>query len=199
MEDQSVLNPLDIIIVGVIIFGMYVGAKRGVFKLTTRLASIILGILAGLRFWWVAQSIYIDSLKLDLNNSSVMLLSFLTVFIVSYVVISRLLGWMDDKMGKNYKVDDALGAIVGGGVATLLLSFAFILLSYVSFPSEANARGSVLYPHVRNFSRIALGVGVNALREANQQVNKYGLQQTVPSVEEDDEEIRVSNKPTPVR
>ena len=199
MEDQTVLNPLDIIIVGVIIFGMYVGAKRGIFKITTRLASIIFGLLAALRFWWVAERIYIDSLHLQMSTSSAMLLSFVTMFIVAYIVISRLLGGLDDFMGKyDMKVDNALGAVLGGSVATLILSFAFILLSYVSFPSEANARGSVLYPHVRNFSRLAIGVGVNALREANKQVNKYGFQNPAPAQETDDE-IPASNKPSPVR
>ena len=47
----------------------------------------------------------------------------------------------------------ALGALFGGTIATLVLSVGFILGSYVNFPSAHNAEGSLLYPHVKNFSR----------------------------------------------
>ncbi len=200
MEDQSVLNPLDLIIIGVIFFGMYSGAKKGLFKITNNIASVGLSILAAARFWYVARNIYIDSLHLNLNSSNALLLSFVTVFIISYIVLSRFLDFLDE-WGKRVKIDNALGAILGGAVATFILSIAFVILGNVNFPSEANARGSKLYGSVRGFSRIVLGKGVQALQEVNRQVSKHGLNKPVPAA--DDGAKPVSNpsvnKPTPIR
>ncbi len=199
MEGQSVLNPLDIIIVAVIIFGMVRGAKKGIFRITAGIASIVLSILLALRFWYVAQNIYLDTLKLQLSSQWILILSFGTVFVISYIVLSRLLDYLDE-LGKKVKIDNALGAILGGGIATLLLSVVFVIFSYANFPSEANARGSVLYSHVKNFSRLALGVGVKALYEANQQVNKYGLTRPVPRQDQGQQpSTPTTSKPTPVR
>ena len=199
MEDQSVLNPLDIIIITVVFFGMYTGAKKGIFQITNQIASVALSVFAAARFWYVARNIYIDSLHLNLNSSNVLLLSFATVFIISYVVLSRFLDFMDD-WGKKVKVDNALGAILGGAVATFLLSVTFVILSNVNFPSEANARGSRLYGSVRGFSRIVLGKGVQALQEVNRQVNKHGLNKPVPAEDATQPVSNPStNKPTPIR
>ena len=198
MEEQSVLNPLDIIIVAVIFVGMYSGAKKGLFQITNQIASIVLSTFVGLKFWWVANNIYLDSLHLQLSNSAAMLLSFVTVFVVAYVVLSRLLDEVD-RWGKTVKIDNALGAILGGMFSTLVLSLAFVILSNINFPSEANARGSLLYPHVKNFSRIALGTGVRALQEVNRQVNKYGLTKPVPEEGPKPVANPTVNKPTPIR
>jgi len=198
MEDQNVINPLDIIIVAVVIFGMLRGAKQGIFKITSNIASVILSLFLSFRFWYVAQNIYLDSLNVQLSSQWVLLLSFGTIFVISYIVLSRLFDQLD-KLGQKVKVDNALGAILGGGVATFALSLVFLVLSYVNFPSEANSRGSMLYTPVKNFSRYALGIGVKALYEANKQVNKYGLTKPIPEDTGQPRSADSPSKPTPIR
>ena len=182
MEEQTTLNPLDIIIIAGILFGMYLGAKKGIFKISTRIIGVVLSLIAALRMWWVAENLYLDVLKLQLSSSQSMALSFATIFVVSYIVVSTVIGQLAKGLDKTkINIDDALGALFGGLSATLVLSIAFILLSYVNFPTQANAQGSILYPHVRDFSRYALGTGVKALNEASKQINKYGLNNQLPA------------------
>ena len=176
MGESFVLNPLDLIIAGIIGFGMWKGAKQGFIKGASRFVSIIVAIILGFRLRRVAETLYLDYLNVNFAPEVVGFLSFATafvvVFIVSYTVMAQLTGVLK-KM--NIGMDNALGALFGGLGSTLALSLAFILLSYVNFPSVDNARGSVLYPQVKNFSRYALGFGVEILREANEQINRYGI------------------------
>ena len=204
MEEQTTLNPLDIIIIGGILFGMYMGATKGIFKISTRIIGIVLSIIAALRMWWVAENLYLDVLRLQLSSSQSMALSFATIFIVSYIVISTIIAQFALGLKRaNITLDSALGALFGGLTSTLILSVAFILLSYVNFPTQANAQGSILYPHVRDFSRYALGTGVKALNEASKQINKYGLNNQLPAERpaptQPTQPAPSSDKPSPVR
>lgn len=176
MEGGFVLNPLDIIIVGLIGFGMYRGATKGVIKRATLLVSIGASVILGGRLRHIAESLYLDYLQLNMPGEMLVAVSFATAFVVSYIVVSTLLGYITQGLDKvKIKIDSALGALFGGMVATLALSIALVLLSYVNFPSPSNAKGSIVYPYVKNFARYSLGVGANVLREGYQQVNKFGV------------------------
>ncbi|MEL6673767.1 MAG: CvpA family protein [Bacteroidota bacterium] len=174
--EQFVLNPLDLIIAGVIVFGMVRGAKKGVVTRANSLLTIGLSILLGFRLRRIAESLFLDYLNLQLSGEMAAILGFCTAFVIVYLVISTLLGYLTTGLKRiNIKIDNALGALFGGLVATMVLSVGLIILSYVNFPSNSNAQGSILYPHVRDFSKYAVGMGAEALKEANRQINKYGL------------------------
>lgn len=176
MEESFVLNPLDLIIAGLIGFGMWKGSKQGFIKGASRFVAIGFGIIFGFRLRGFAETLYRDYLNVKMAPEMIAFLSFITAFFVVFIVVYTVMAQLTELLKKmNLAMDTALGAIFGGIVSTLIMSVSFILLSYVNFPSSDNAKGSMLYPHVRNFSRYALGVGVNVLREANEQVNKYGI------------------------
>lgn len=182
MEGGFVLNPLDIIIAAIIGFGMYRGASKGIFKRATTVVAIVIAIILGMRLRGVAENLFRDYLRLQASPEIIAFLSFALAFVVVFIVVTTLLNYLTEGLKKiNFTIDKALGALFGGVTATLALSIAFILLSYVSFPSANHAQGSVLYPQVKNFSRYALGVGVNVLREANQQVTKFGVGGKAPN------------------
>jgi membrane protein required for colicin V production len=173
METGFVLNPLDIMIAVVIGIGMYRGAMKGVVKRATMLISIAAGVLVGMRLRPVFQSLFIDYLHLTLAPEITAVLSFAAGFIVTFIVSNAILDQLAKGLGKvNVKIDNAMGALFGGIVATLTLSVALILLSYINFPTAENARGSLLYPHVKNFARYTLGMGMEALKEVNRQANQ---------------------------
>lgn len=178
MEPAFVLNPLDIIIGAIIGIGAFQGARKGIFKRATMVISIGTAVILGFRFRSIAESLYLDYLRLHVTPELLALLSFGTAFVVVYIVVSAGLGYLASGLGKvspSLKLDNALGALFGGLAATFVLSVLLILLSYVSFPSPVHAQGSVLYPKVRNFARYSLGIGVGVLREANQQMNRLGV------------------------
>ena len=176
MGESFVLNPLDLIIAAIIGFGMWKGAKQGFMKGASRFISIILAAILGFRLRRVAVMIYLDYLNVQWAPEMIGFVSFATAFVVVFIISYTLVGQFSSILGKmKIGMDQALGALFGGVGATLVLSLAFILLSYVNFPTVDNARGSVLYPQVKNFSRYALGFSVEILREANEQINRYGI------------------------
>ncbi len=171
-----ILNPLDLILGGVIIYGMYRGATKGFLPMSNRVMTIAISLLAALNLRILAQSLYLDFLNVRLEPQVLALLSFATAFVVVYVVVSAALGVVTNGLSKlKIKLDNALGAIFGGLVATLLLSVALVLLANFNFPTNEHKSGSVLYPSVRNFSGYALGMGQDALQKANQQINRIGV------------------------
>jgi membrane protein required for colicin V production len=176
MEQAFTLNPLDIIILAIIGFGMYKGAKNGFLKGATRIMAIVAGVLLGFRFRGIAENLYLDYFNLQASPELVAILSFATAFVIIYIVVSTIMSFLTNSLKKvNIQIDNAVGALLGGVISTLILSVALIILSYVNFPSRENAQGSMLYPPVRNFARYSLGFGLQALQEASRQVNKYGV------------------------
>ncbi|RMG56671.1 MAG: CvpA family protein [Bacteroidetes bacterium] len=178
MEQGFVLNPLDIIIGVIIGIGAYQGARKGIFKRAATILAIGTAVVLGFRFRHMAETLYLDYLRLHMTPEVLAVASFATAFVVVYIVVSASLGYLANGMGKlklNLNLDNALGALFGGVLATFVLSILLVLLSYVNFPSPTHAQGSILYPKVRNFARASLGIGAGVLREANQQMNRLGV------------------------
>lgn len=184
MESTFVLNPLDLILAGIIMFGMYRGATKGFLPMSNRVITIILSVIAALNLRSLAQSLYLDYLHLQIDGQLLALLSFATAFIIVYMLISTVLSTLTNGLQKmNIKIDNALGALFGGGVSTLLLSVLLILLANFNFPTNEHKSGSILYGPVRNFSGYALGIGQDALKKANYQINRIGIGQPQSSPE----------------
>ncbi len=177
MDQGFTLNPLDIIIVVVVGIGLYVGSKRGAIKGLTRMVTIIVSAVAGFRLRWIMEWLLQDSMNLGLSQQSALLLSFILAFVVVYVLVGSLLGMLTKglkSMNLGVNFDNALGALLGGTIATLMLSIAFVGLSFFNFPTAENARGSVLYPQVRTFAKNVLGAGFNVMKDLQNQMNHPG-------------------------
>ncbi|MCI4671144.1 MAG: CvpA family protein [Bacteroidia bacterium] len=197
MEQGFMLSPLDLIIIAVIGFGMYRGAVKSLLKSATAVFSIVAGVIFGFRLQPMAESLYRDYIHLSMSSGLMVIISFVTSFVVVYVIFSTTLNYLSG-IFKNpkFQVDNALGALFGGFLATLALSVAFILMSYFGFPSSTSRQESVLYPYVREFSRFTLGYGADVLKQANEQINRYGFEKqdgTVPA------NTQPTNKPKPIR
>ncbi len=199
MEGDWVLNPLDIIIVGIIGFGMYRGANKGVIKQAALILSIGIATILGFRLRYLGDILYRDYLNLQASDQVIAFLAFATGFVVIYILMSAFLKIFTQGLEKiKLDLNKALGALFGGTIATLVLSLAFILGSYVNFPSANNAQGSLLYPYVKNFSRSVLGVSLDALKEASRQVNQIQLNEE-PLDEEIPPASYEDDKPVPIR
>ncbi len=209
MEQPYVLNPLDILIIAVIIFGMYVGSKNGLFKVSTRIVSILVSIIVGMRFRLIFENVLLDYFSLNLSNEGLIFWSFAIGFVLTFIIVSTFLRSLTSTLKRiNIGIDSALGAIFGGSLATLSLSVILYALSFAGFPSEANARGSLTYPFVKSFARYTLGLIPKALRAANRTVQKYGGevlppdQETLPISPQDEEDGQMDNnvqKPRAIR
>ncbi|MEM6767116.1 MAG: CvpA family protein [Bacteroidota bacterium] len=184
MEDTYVVNPLDLIIIGVILFGMIRGSSKGLFGISTTVISVVVAVIFGFRFRFWVESIYLG-MDIKLSPEGLAFLSFVTAFVVGYILVSSILRLLTDTLSKiNIGIDKALGAIFGGTMATIALSLVLFALSFVGFPSQENAKGSITYGYVQNFARYTLGLIPKALKAANEQIQKYG-KEFVPPPEED--------------
>lgn len=177
MQEGYTLNPLDILIAVVIAIGLYMGSKRGAIKGLTRMVTVIVAAIAGFRLRWIMEWLLQDSMRLGLAQQTASLLSFILSFVVVYVLVSTALGFLEKTM-KSVKIglnlDNALGALLGGTIATLVLSIAFVGLGFFNFPTADNAKGSLLYPQVKVFAKNVLGTGFGVLQDLNQQISKGG-------------------------
>jgi membrane protein required for colicin V production len=200
MNQGWVLNPLDIIILAVIGFGMYRGAMQGIFNKATTVLAIGLAVILGFRMRYLAEIIFLDYLNLQLDGKVASILSFATAFVVVYVLVTTVLRYLTQGLDKiKLPFDRALGALAGGTVATLALSVVFLLLSYANFPSKANAQGSIFYSYVRSFSGSVLGLGVGALKQVSRQVNGLKLDGQPGDATPPPAAQQPSNRPQPIR
>lgn len=194
------LTPLDLIILAVIGLGMYQGARKGIFKRATTIFSIILGVMLGFRTRHIAETLYLDYFRMNVDPQLMVLLSFGTAFIVIYILSSTVFGYLTSLFGKvNLKLDNALGALFGGFLSVLALSVAFTVLAYGGFPSGASRNESVLYPYVREFARQTLGVGATVLKDASKEINKYGLEKPGQGGSTSPATNPPANRPKPIR
>lgn len=205
MEDTYVLNPLDLIIIGVILFGMVRGSQKGLFGISTTVISVVVAVIFGFRFRFWIESIYLG-MNIKLSAEGLAFLSFVTAFVVGYILVSSILRMLTDTLSKiNIGIDKALGAIFGGTMAAIALSLVLFALSFVGFPSQENAKGSVTYGYVQSFARYSLGLIPKALKAANEQIQKYGKEYIPPAEDEeqaDSEETSTpaeSDKPRAIR
>lgn len=191
------LSPLDLIIIAAIGFGMYKGAMTDFRKRVGAIAAIVGGVIFGFRLQPMAESLYTDYLHLPMSPGLLVIASFITSFTVVYVIISTTLNYLTSFMKHpKFQADNALGALFGGFLSTLALSVAFILMSYFGFPSNSSRNESVLYPYVREFSRLTLGYGADVLKQANEQINRYGFDKQDSSIPANTQPV---NKPKPIR
>ncbi|MDX1907765.1 MAG: CvpA family protein [Bacteroidia bacterium] len=167
------INPLDILIAAVIGFGAYRGAMQGVIKRGATLVTIAAALFVSLRYRSITRNILLDNLRLNLQAEMVEVVSFAVTFVVTFVVVNTAISYIIQGLSKfNMSFDKALGALLGGFVATLALSVLFyVLRMVVTFPSPENEKGSVLYPVVRDFVGTTVSMGTGVLREANSTIN----------------------------
>ncbi|MEO0897750.1 MAG: CvpA family protein [Bacteroidota bacterium] len=191
------LTPLDLIILAVLGFGMYRGATKGFLKNASTVFSIVAGVIFGARLAPLAESLFLDYLRVQIDPKMLSLLSLVTAFVVVFVIFSALFNQISNALEKtNFELNNALGAVFGGFLAALALSVAFKVMTPFGFPSQRNQQESVLYPYVEGFSFATLGYGAEALSRANQRFNQFGKEKQDNQMPAN---TQPTNKPKPIR
>ncbi|MEM6261096.1 MAG: CvpA family protein [Bacteroidota bacterium] len=170
--DNISLNVFDLIVVGVILFGMYKGYAKGLVKQTVGLIGVAFSALIGFRFYYLLVPFFENNFYLPENI--VLLLSFAGVFTITLVVISFASNTLDGLLTKMHLggISKALGALSGGYLSALALSGLLWALSVVNIPSRASVEDSVTYPHIRTFVVDNLKYGLQVLPVAKEALNK---------------------------
>lgn len=182
MQPGFAINPLDILLAALLLFGMYRGSKQGVVKRGALILAVLLSLLGGARFQGMFESIYRDYLGLNISGQSMLVLSYATAFVVIYVLANALLGSLAGFLKRvKLDVDSALGALLGGALTALIISVALNLLINFNFPSQQNKDGSMLYQPIKDFAGYAVGFSGQMLGFVNQGVNQIGNQGGPPA------------------
>jgi len=152
------MNSLDIVLLVTLGFFLVRGLMRGLFKEIASIAGVILGIYLGYKYQPPLTQVCV---KLGLSHSWGLSLGvFLFIFIITLVVI-RLLAWLVTKAlgsGALSATNRLLGAALSGLKATLLISFAVLLISFV-LPADAKIlKESKLAPYSLNVSNFLVKV-----------------------------------------
>jgi membrane protein required for colicin V production len=154
------MTVIDIVLGGLILFGLIRGFMKGLFVEIASLAALILGVYGAIHFSdFVAE--YFES-KVDWNESTINITAFVVTFVVIVLVISlagKALTKLADfaAMGMLNKL---LGGLFGALKIGLILSVILVVLTKMNrtipFVDEETIEDSVLYEPVRSLIPIIL-------------------------------------------
>lgn len=146
------INFLDLLIGGGILYGCFRGYSDGVEKPIQR-AAIVVAALCGIKFYSFFDSYLLN--MFDIPPSLAPYASGLLVFGLVFFVLHFLLSGFSSFVTKVSPVPNSIGKAVGvvwGALkASLIISFAALLLSSVNMPPANMTGNSVLYSKVRDF------------------------------------------------
>lgn len=154
------MTVIDIVLGGLILFGLIRGFMKGLFVEIASLAALILGVYGAIHFSdFVAE--YFES-KVDWNESTINITAFVVTFVIIVLVISlagKALTKLADfaAMGMLNKL---LGGLFGALKIGLILSVILVVLTKMNrtipFVDEETIEDSVLYEPVRSLIPIIL-------------------------------------------
>lgn len=148
------MNGIDIVLGGLILFGVVRGFMKGFFVEVASLMALILGIYGAIHFSYIAGGYFSE--RVDWSENYINLIAFAITFVVIVIVIA-LAGKMLTKIA-NFAalgiLNRLFGAVFGGLKTALILGIilAFFDRSTGSlfFVEKETAENSVLYHSVKN-------------------------------------------------
>jgi membrane protein required for colicin V production len=145
--EQSGMNPLDVVIIIILGYGLIRGIFRGMVKEISSIVGVFAGFYAAYSYYPLVSDIMEDWIT---NVPFLNILSFMLIFCVIFFIISILgviikylmhvasLGWMDR----------LLGASLGFGKAILIVSIILVALTAFLPKGAPIIKTSLLSPHV---------------------------------------------------
>ncbi len=141
------MNPLDVVIIIILGYGLIRGIFRGMVKEISSIVGVIAGFYAAYGYYPLVSKIMEDWIT---NVSFLNILSFMLIFCVIFFIISIIgviikyllhiasLGWMDR----------LLGASLGFGKAVLIVSIILVALTAFLPKGAPIIKTSLLSPHI---------------------------------------------------
>lgn len=143
------MNWIDIVILSLCCAFFLLGLKRGIVDQVFSAAAILGGIFCALILYDIGGELFI---RLDLigNRSVANIIGFLTVFIISYLII-QILGWLTSKLIGSLKLgwlNRLSGGAVGLVIGILISSLFITIVNLFSGETDHNVKNSILVPYV---------------------------------------------------
>ncbi len=146
------INFLDLLIGGGILYGCFRGYSDGVEKPIQR-AAIVVAALCGIKFYSFFDSYLLNMFDIppSLAPYASGLLVFGGVFFILHFLLSGFSSFVTKVSHVPNSIGKAVGVVWGALKASLIISFAALMLSSVNLPPANMTGNSVLYTKVRDF------------------------------------------------
>ncbi len=150
------MNIIDIVIACLLLFGLVIGYKRGLFVELTSLVGLVLGVYGAIHFSYFLSN-FLES-KVSWDPSLIQVMAFAGTFIIiviALVLLGKALTTIAETIMLGF-FNKILGAVFGALKYALILSVVLIIFSEFNktfkFMDKSKTRNSVLYEPVKNLA-----------------------------------------------
>ncbi len=150
------MNIIDIVIACLLLFGLVIGYKRGLFVELTSLVGLVLGVYGAIHFSYFLSN-FLES-KVSWDPSLIQVMAFTGTFIIiviALVLLGKALTTIAETIMLGF-FNKILGAVFGVLKYALILSVVLIIFSEFNktfkFMDKSKTRNSVLYEPIKNLA-----------------------------------------------
>jgi membrane protein required for colicin V production len=165
------MNIIDIILASLVLFGLVIGYRRGLFVELTTLVGLILGVYGAIHFSYFLTD-FLET-KVSWDASVIQVMAFAGTFMI-IVIALVILGKALTKIAETIMLgffNKILGAVFGALKYALILSVVLIIFSEFNktfkFMDKSKTKNSVLYEPVKNLAPFIFPKIVTIVEEAN--------------------------------
>ena len=165
------MNIIDIVIACLLLFGLFIGFRRGLFVELTSLVGLVLGVYGAIHFSHFLSNFLESKVKWD--ASMIQVVAFAGTFII-IVMALVLLGKALTKIAETIMLgffNKMLGAIFGALKYALIISVVLLIFSEFNktfkFMDKSKTKDSVLYEPVKNFAPLIFPKLVTIVEEVS--------------------------------
>jgi membrane protein required for colicin V production len=165
------MNIIDIVLACLLLFGLVIGYRKGLFVELTSLVGLVLGVYGAIHFSYFLSG-FLES-KVDWDPSMIQVIAFAGTFIVivmALVFLGKVLTTIAETIMLGF-FNKMLGAIFGALKYALILSIVLLILSEFNktfkFMDKSKTSKSVLYDPVKNFAPLIFPKLVTIVEEAS--------------------------------
>ncbi|MBN1756193.1 CvpA family protein [bacterium] len=186
------MNPLDIIILVILVIAFVVGVVKGIVRILFSLGGVIIGFILATQLYLPGARFAGNIIK---NEKAAEILAFLVVFL-GVIVVATILGWLITRAMKKVHLN-WINRFAGGTLAVIagLLFCGALIFMLTMVVSEDNSfmGKSVLMPYVQHLNSAVISLVPEDLKgryeEAKNKLLDYG-EKAVDKAKEIHEESR---------
>ena len=165
------MNIIDIVLASLLLFGLVIGYRKGLFIELTSLVGLVLGVYGAIHFSYFLSNFLESKVKWD--ASMIQVIAFAGTFIIivmALVFLGKALTTIAETIMLGF-FNKVLGAIFGALKYALIISVVLIIFSEFNktfkFMDKSKTHDSVLYEPVKNFAPLIFPKLVTIVEEAS--------------------------------
>jgi len=165
------MNIIDMVLAGLLVLGLVIGYRRGLFVELTSLVGLVLGVYGAIHFSYFLSD-FLES-KVSWEASMIQVIAFAGTFIIivlALVFLGKALTTIAETIMLGF-FNKILGALFGALKYALIVSVVLIIFSEFNktfkFMDKSKTKNSVLYEPVKNLAPLIFPKLVTIVEEAS--------------------------------